>query len=81
MLSTGSIVSAGLLEIDRMIANGKHIEELAALKPALYAEYDAATSGKERYIAREKIKRIDKEIRRLSNREGGFDRSVNNLIR
>ena len=60
MLSTGSIISAGLWEINQIIANGERINELAALKPALYAEYDAATNGKERHIAREKIKAIDK---------------------
>lgn len=81
MLSTGSIISAGLWEINQMIANGARIDELTALKPALYAEYDAATNGKERHIAREKIKRIDKEIRKLSSTGGSFDRLINNLIR
>lgn len=68
-------------EINQTIADGKLIDELTAQKPALYAEYDAATNGKERHLAREKIKCIDKEIRKLSNRDGGFYRLVNNLIR
>lgn len=46
MLSSGSLLSAAFCEIFDIIANGKRIEELAALKPALYAEYDAATNGK-----------------------------------
>lgn len=81
MLSVGSLLSAGLWEIDQIMANVKRMDELIALKAALYAEYDAATNDKERHLAREKIKRIDKEIRKLSNTEGGLSRLANNLIR